>query len=99
MMFSPLASCTKLYLDFSDIRSIDVNAFRRLENLQELDLSANFKLAHLVDNVFLPLQSCVSIDLSGTKISLIDQDAFKGLSWILQLMVSLLFTKTCLLIN
>lgn len=87
-LFSKFSNVDRVYLNATELESIDSDSFDNARNLKEIYLNQN-KLTELGARSFSKIKQCHILDLSQNKIQRLDDSAFEGLSSVRKLLLNL----------
>ncbi|XP_063705867.1 toll-like receptor 13 isoform X2 [Culicoides brevitarsis] len=87
-LFEKFTHVDRVYLNATELESIDSDSFDRATNLKEIYLNQN-KLAELGARSFSKAKACHILDLSQNKLQHLDDAAFEGLSSVRKLLLNL----------
>lgn len=87
-LFEKYTNVNRVYLNATELESIDSDSFDKADNLKEIYLNQN-KLTELGARSFSKAKQCHILDLSQNKIQHMDDRAFEGLSTVRKLLLNL----------
>lgn len=92
-LFAKFSNVDRVYLNATELETINSDSFNGARNLKEIYLNTN-KLTELGPRSFSQVKQCHILDLSQNKIQHLDDDAFEGMSSVRKLLLNLNRIKT-----